>query len=365
MRRLRRFSGVISHDSVSVTDTIHFEKLRMKAPMQFRRESKSVQVPGTADYLVRVDACGLCRSDLHSASSWAHDWADEGHEFGGTIVSVRRANARFKAGERVAVKNAAACLTCESCSSGNIRDCSRLVVNKQGYSQFAECDERSLVSARALSNDLLALVEPTNVVLDLLHTANAKDAERILILGSGTLGILAAHLASTYFGKRRIVISGRQDSSPLAAAVGISTYVPFEQLNAASLRQHLGGAPDCVLVTSPPSTLPQALEHCGKGGTIATVGLDHEDALSASINVMTLVFKRARLLGVFSVPNLYFEEAVDVLGRFGAPLGALITERISFDKLEDAFALWNSRAHFDGKRMVLFDSTPSEDSCSQ
>jgi threonine dehydrogenase-like Zn-dependent dehydrogenase len=35
-----------------------------------------------------------------------YDWADEGHEFGGTIVAVRRDNARFKMGDRVAVKNA-------------------------------------------------------------------------------------------------------------------------------------------------------------------------------------------------------------------------------------------------------------------
>jgi L-iditol 2-dehydrogenase len=123
-------------------------------------------------------------------------------------------------------------------------------------------------------------------------------------------------------------------------------------------------APDCVLVTSPPSTLSLALEVCSKGGTIATVGLDREDALMASINVMTLVFKRAPL-GVFSVPNLYFDEAVDVLIRYGSPLEALITDRVSFHDLEDTFAHWNSCTHFDGKRIVLFDSATPGASCSQ
>jgi L-iditol 2-dehydrogenase len=364
MRRSWGVFGVIAKGSPAAAEIILFEKLRMKAPMQFRREAVSLCVPGTKDYLIRVDACGLCRSDLHSATSWAHDWADEGHEFGGTIVAVRSDNARFKVGDRVAVKNAGACLECESCCAGNLRDCSRLVVNKQGYSQFAECDERSLVLSGSLSNDLLALVEPTNVVLDLLHTANVRDAKRVLILGSGTLGILAAHLSTTYFEKQRVVISGRQDSSPMAAAVGITSYLPFDKLTAASLKETLGGAPDCVLVTSPPSTLYQALEVCSKGGTVATVGLDRKEALMASINVMTLVFKRARLLGVFSVPNLYFEEAVDVLSRYGGPLAALITERISFHALEATFGEWNARDHFDGKRMVLFDSPASEVSCS-
>ena len=151
----------------------------------------------------------------------------------------------------------------------------------------------------------------------------------------------------------------------MAAAVGISSYLPFDQTTPANLKKILGGAPDCVLVTSPPSTLTHALDCCGKGGTIATVGLDREDALMASINVMTLVFKRARLLGVFSVPNLYFEEAVDVLTRFGSPLSALITERVAFNALESTFAQWNSRAHFDGKRVVVFDFPGEEVSCSQ
>jgi threonine dehydrogenase-like Zn-dependent dehydrogenase len=344
---------------------ITFEKFRMKASMQFRREEVTLSLPGIKDYVVRVDVCGLCRSDLHSASSWAHDWADEGHEFGGTVVAAKRDSSRFAIGDRVAVRNAAACLECDSCRAGRPRDCSKLIVNKQGYSQYAECDERSLVSANSLSNELLSLVEPTNVVLDLLRTANAQDAERILILGSGTLGILAGFLASAYFGKNRVLVTGRQHSCPIANAAGITSYLPFDRLNTSDMARILGGPPDCVLVTSPPATLSLALESCGKGATIATVGLDREEELMAHINVMKLIFKRARLLGVFSVPNLYFEEAVDVLTRFGQPLAALVNQRLSFNSLEASFAQWNSQPHFDGKRIVVFDSAVPEVSCSK
>jgi len=351
--------------SAPATGEIRFEKFRMKASMQFRREEVTLSLPGTKDYLVRVDVCGLCRSDLHSASSWARDWADEGHEFGGTVVAVKRDIPRFAIGDRVAVKNAAACLECDSCRDGRPRDCQNLIVNKQGYSQYAECDERSLVSANSLSNELLSLVEPTNVVLDLLRTANVQDAERILILGSGTLGILAGFLTSTYLGKNRVLVSGRQHSCPLGNAVGIPSYLSFDRLNSANMAQILGGAPDCVLVTSPPATLSLALESCGKGSTIATVGLDREEELIAHINVMKLIFKRARLLGVFSVPNLYFEEAVDVLTRIGQPLTALVNQRLPFNSLEESFAQWNSQPHFDGKRVVVFNSAVPEVSCSK
>lgn len=340
---------------------IRFTKFQMKVPLQFRREAAEITLPSKKDYIVRVDACGLCRSDLHSASSWARDWADEGHEFGGTVVAVNRDNPRFAIGERVAVRNASACGECASCRTGRLRECRRMIVNKQGYAEYAECDERSLVRASGLASELLALVEPTNVVLDLLHSSGAAHAERILVMGSGTLGLLTAFVAKVHLGKERVLLSGRQPDCPRGRDLGLVHYAPFDALTTAT-RDHFGGErPDLVLVTSPPSTLGLALNACGAGATIATVGLANEEWLTAEINVMTLVFKRARVLGVFSVPNLYFEEAVDFLRQSGAPLMSLIGQRVTFDELETTFNAWDLAEHFDGKKVLVFDHATPKD----
>jgi D-arabinitol dehydrogenase (NADP+) len=322
----------------------------IKSKLEFRRDVTPLSAIPARDYLVRVDVCGLCRTDLHFATSWADKWEHLGHEFGGTIVAARRTNGRFKVGERVAVKNASACLVCANCTQGLYRNCTNLIANRDGFSEYSDCDARSLVPAGNLDDDLLSLVEPANVVLDLLHSAELKSNDRVLIMGAGTLGFLAAHLATTHFGVQSVAVAGRRAKQDPAIDFGKAAYLNFDQI-----RKHQA---DCVLVTSPPETLPLALEATATGGRILSLGLANEDALSAVIDMRTLIFKRATIKGVFSVPNLYFEEAIELLRSNGESLRQIIRRRIPAGDLENWFRQWNDRNSFDGKTIVSFKDEP-------
>lgn len=345
------------HETAATT----FRRYLVKSPMQFRSEVQAIPEAPEKDYLVRVDVCGLCRSDLHFATSWAEDWDDLGHEFGGTIVAVGSGNRHFKIGERVAIRNASACLECPACLSEDFRCCTGLIANKLGFSQYADCDERSLVWAGNLSDDLLGMVEPTNVVLDLLHSAELHESSRTLVMGNGTLGLLAAYIATRHFGVRNLVVAGRRPEGGLLSDLDFAPYLSFDEVRAtAPLRKVLGGAPDRVLVTTPPATLGLALEAVGGAGRVLSVGLDRTEALDAQIDVRSLIFKRARVEGVFAVPNLYFEEAVDVLGSLGKPLEGLVTRRVGFDDLESSLREWNERDRFDGKAILYLHGSPKE-----
>ncbi len=330
-----------------------YRRYRVKSPMQFRLDEYPIPATPEKDYLVRVDVCGLCRSDLHFATSWAEGWDELGHEFGGTVVALRNGVDGFRQGDRVAVKNAAACLECEPCLAGDLRSCRGLIVNKLGFSQYADCDGRSLVSAQGLGDALLALMEPTNVVLDLIYSAEIEKTDRVAVFGTGTLGIITAHLLENYFGVSDVVLIGRQPDEAVLADVGLTRHIGFDELiDKTTLRNLLGGAPDRVLVTTPPSTLSDALEACGPVGRVLTLGLDRNDYLEANIDVRTLIFKRVRVEGVFAVPNLYFDDAVRILSEVGTPLESLIRRRIGFDDLETALREWDARPHFDGKSIL-------------
>jgi (R,R)-butanediol dehydrogenase/meso-butanediol dehydrogenase/diacetyl reductase len=324
----------------------------VRAPLEFRCEPTPEGEP-ERDYQVRVDVCGLCRSDLYSATSWARDWEELGHEFGGTIVAARRPGGRFQVGQRVAVRNASACRECPPCRSGNLRGCTRLVVNKQGFREVAECDERSIVAAGDLDDDRLALVEPTNVVLDLLEAARLRPAERIAVLGSGTLGLLAAYAAALQFPAARSVVIGRQPQAPVLDALGVSSYVPFAEATRARVARLLEGPPTVVLVTTPPETLAHAVDIAGAGARICMCGLDRDDACQTVLDVRAVIFKRLELEGVFAVPNLFFERAVALLASSGEPLRPLIRRRLRFDDLERGFQEWHARGHFDGKTILV------------
>lgn len=325
------------------------ERVLVKAPFQFRRERVPLPDEWDADYLVRVDVCGLCRSDLHAAENWAHDWQEVGHEFGGTIVAARRQDGRFAVGTRVAVRNASTCGQCSACLAGAPRGCSRLVVNMQGFRDYALCDERSLVAASGLDDDTLALVEPTNVALDLLHAADLHPTHRVIVLGSGTLGLLTAYLARHAWGAFEVVMVGRAASSPLAAAFGVSAYLSFEEAD----RPRSVHPAERVLVTTPPSTLESALKFCRHGGSVLTVGLDDTERCSISLDISRLIFGQHTLKGVCAAPNAHFDQAVGLLRQHGDVLRPVIGRRIPRPGLEGALQAWHTRPHYEGKTVIV------------
>lgn len=324
----------------------------MKAPLQFRDELFAINEAAEMDYLVRVDVCGLCRSDLYSAADWDSEWSEEGHEFGGTIVAVRRQNGKFRLGQRVAVRNASPCGECSACRNLRPRECTNFVVNKQGYREYSDCDERSLVDAEGLDNELLALVEPTNVALELLDAAQIDRGDKLLILGAGTLGLIASYFSGVLIKNVPRLLVGRQPQS-LGTSLGIPAYAAIEKVNRTILQNHLGGPPSVVLVTTPPATLPLAFELCTPGGRIVTLGLDQQDSCTVPVNVQTLIFKRLSLQGAFACPNLFFEQAVAVLRAHGEALRSIVRHRIRRNELESYFRAWHRSKGFDGKAILL------------
>jgi L-iditol 2-dehydrogenase len=344
--------------SINTGDWIS-ERVLLRAPFQFRREQSTAPADQPADYLVRVDVCGLCRSDLHAAANWAGDWQEVGHEFGGTVIATRRPDARFAPGDRVAVRNASPCGQCGPCQAGSSRRCARLVVNMQGYRDIALCDERSLVDASGLDDDALALVEPTNVALDLLHAAEINPSHTVAVLGSGTLGLLTAYVARRVWGATHTVVIGRQTASPLADALGL----PYQSTAAgAGAGQGSAARPirprhaDRVLVTTPPSTLDQALDLCRPGGWVVTVGLDDTERCRVPVDVSRLIFGQTTLKGVCAAPNEHFEQAVGLLRDHGSTLRTLIGRRVRRADLETALTDWQSRAHYEGKTILIGDT---------
>jgi hypothetical protein len=67
-----------------------------------------------------------------------------------------------------------------------------------------------------------------------------------------------------------------------------------------------------------------------------------------------LIFKRATIQGVFSVPNLYFDEAIGILREHGDSLRRIIRRRIPATQLETWFHKWSKSEGFSGKTIVNF-----------
>lgn len=91
----------------------------LRAPLEI--QSVPDPMPGATDAVIRVEACGICRSDWHT---WQGDFKCVlphvmGHEFGGTIEEVGADVQSFKVGDRVTIPFHMACGRCAYCYAGN------------------------------------------------------------------------------------------------------------------------------------------------------------------------------------------------------------------------------------------------------
>src|SRR5690554_4926090 len=88
-----------------------------------------VRTPGPGDVLIRINACGVCRTDLHVVDGELLDPKlplVPGHEIVGTVVEVGRDVSRFRPGDRVGVPWLGwTCGVCEFCRSGRENLCDR------------------------------------------------------------------------------------------------------------------------------------------------------------------------------------------------------------------------------------------------
>ena len=240
-----------------------------------RMVERDTPAPGPGELLVRVLACGVCRTDLHLAEGDLPPRAADttpGHEVVGEVVAVGPGPARFAAGHRVGVAWLAGTDgTCEYCRHGreNLCPASRYTGwdRHGGYADY-------LTAADAYVHPLPAGFTDTELApLLCAGIIGYRALLRAEIPPGGTLGIWgfggSAHLAAQVAiaqGAAVHVFSRAPDARELALSLG-----------AASAQDSFDPAPeplDSAILFAPAGELvPAALSALGRGGTLAIAGI--------------------------------------------------------------------------------------------
>ena len=240
-----------------------------------RMVERDVPEPGPGELLVRVLACGVCRTDLHLAEGDLPPRSPDitpGHEVVGEVAAVGPGPARFAAGDRVGVAWLAGTDgTCEYCRHGreNLCPASRYTGwdRHGGYADY-------LTAADAYVHPLPAGFTDTELApLLCAGIIGYRALLRAEIPPGGTLGIWgfggSAHLAAQVAiaqGAAVHVFSRAPDARELALSLG-----------AASAQDSFDPAPeplDSAILFAPAGELvPAALSALGRGGTLAIAGI--------------------------------------------------------------------------------------------
>ncbi len=165
-------------------------------PRDLRLEELPVGAPAAGEVLVRVQATGICGSDLHF---WKHAIYGSGvvlgHEIAGEVAAVGAGVTHLSPGARGAVHTAAPCGKCERCQAGLGSHCREgtSIGTGRGVGGFAEyvvvpaaC---FMPVARAVDPGALAFAEPLANGLRCLDYPEVKAAKSALVIGAGPIGL--------------------------------------------------------------------------------------------------------------------------------------------------------------------------------
>src|SRR5271163_2666562 len=210
---------------------------------------------GPDDVLVKVEACGVCHSDLHVADG---DWPQLakivkkplilGHEIAGRVVEKGEAVNDHQVGDRVGVPWIfSSCGECEMCREGNENLCGKQQITgvsvDGGYAEFVKAPARHATKIPdALSSIEAAPLFCAGVtVYRALKKAQLQPGQRLAVFGVGGLGHLAVQIG-VGLGAEVTAIDVSEEKLAYAKTLGASATLNAGTANVVKEMRRAGGA---------------------------------------------------------------------------------------------------------------------------
>jgi 2-desacetyl-2-hydroxyethyl bacteriochlorophyllide A dehydrogenase len=281
---------------------------------------------------------GLCGTDLEIVGgSMDPDYIRYplvlGHEWSGIVAAVGEQVTRVVPGDAVVVEGIIPCSVCEACRQGQTNLCAiydELGFMRDGAAGPSVTAPEHLVHRLdpAVPLEAGALVEPAAVVLRGLSVMDLRPGARVVIIGAGTLGLLAAHLVRLWSPAWVTVVGRRPAQGVLADAMGADEYrAEPPEPRSFDLAIEAAGTITGVGTT---------LEAARRGGQVLLLGIcGHGKTIPMSPD--DIVNNDLRVRGSFSYTAGAWAQVVALLNAGRLDLRSLVTHRFSLDQFEAAF----------------------------
>ena len=243
-----------------------------------RIEEMPIPQIGSGELLVRVEASGICGSDVMEWYRLDRAPLVLGHEIGGQIVAVGEGVELYKEGDRISAAHHVPCNTCYYCLNGHHTVCDTLRQTNFDPGGFAEYIRLPEINVRygvfllpdEISYEEATFIEPVACVLRGQRRAQVQQGNSVLVIGSGIAGLLHLQLARASGASRVFATDINDFRLEAARKFGADAIIHAEQDVPACLRQlNEGRLADRVIVcTGVVSAIKQSLNSVERGGTI-------------------------------------------------------------------------------------------------
>lgn len=224
--------------------------------------------------LIKVSACGVCSTDIyrsHDNGAYFYPLV-MGHEIAGKIEAVGKKTSKFSIGDAVAIFPLIPCFSCEECRKENFMLCHNYSYHGSrrggGYSEFLAVNEWNVLRIpNGVDINDAAFLEPTAVMVHAMRKSGlwCSARQKVLIIGSGFLGLILAQILTTRDVDHEIWVIDRNAFKLDMLPVGVNKATSPSDLQGQGFDIAFEG-------TGSANGLGVAIENVERGGTICLLG---------------------------------------------------------------------------------------------
>lgn len=317
----------------------------IKGKKQLEVSNIDTPVSKNGSVVIDVKKCGICGSDIHNWDLGAPQELVMGHEFCGAVVDAGN-RSDLKVGDRVTGLPISPCGKCPACLSGNPQYCPETWTYAVGLSLTNPGAYAEMTSVRSdlvlkvpdnVTDDEVAMVEPTAVGLHAVNLADIKIGDKVLVIGAGIIGDLCAILAKLN-GASYVAVS---ETNTYRAQKAVDLKCADEYFDAkdnafmVNVRKECPYGYDVVFDCSGNSAAVTSALACVKpNGTVVMVGVSVENITIPSV---LIVMHELKVHGAIGYTEKEFKECIDLIASKKIDVSKFVDDIVSLDNVQKSF----------------------------
>lgn len=316
-----------------------------------------------SDVLVKIEACGICGTDLNIlAVPQAHKATPNiiiGHEGVGLVEAVGPGITTLRPGDWVVIAPRLTCGQCRYCRRGLDNQCTHYntigTTIDGAFAPYLRAPERALFKISAnVPRDDAAFFEPLSCVVGSVARAPIQAGDNVMIIGAGPMGLLFAQMYRTLGAGKIIVADVAAYRLNFAEEIGVDVALNPTQVDLPHAIQEITELGADVVVDAVGNQMGTAVKLARRGGQVVLFGLRPHD--NPPVNQYTITRYDLTIHGTFVGLNP-FEQTIQLLESRRLQPSALITHRVPLSELAYGVELMRS-----GQGMKVIVETRSSQS---
>jgi L-iditol 2-dehydrogenase len=304
---------------------------------------------GDGDILVKMQACGICGSDLEKVfGQYGQPSMKLGHEPSGTIIDVGLVVHNFKKGDRVFVHHHVPCYECHFCLHGNETMCKKYYETNLSPCGLAEeilvpewnVKHGGVIKIPdSMSFEEAAMIEPLACCIRAWGKFSFKKTDSVAIFGVGATGMMHAMLAITKQASKIFCFDINDFRLKFAKKFEITAAIKSTDPKRKQIildETYSRGVDVAIVATGSLQALVDAIDLTRKGGTVVMFGVPSKGA-KIDLDMSILYSKEITLITSYAASDLDTNSALKLIDSSKVNVNELITHRYSLEDSQKAF----------------------------